>query len=591
MSPKPAKSGSRWRPRLLWLVWIAMLLVSVGPLFLYHRQALQLSQEKLTDTESVQQTAMTRSIGEELQLFDSSLYQQLISERQILDVTGLLDHIDDPIRAPEVTRLLENFVASNPNLLYLTAIGRDGKGTGAGNISPDQDPFIGNALQRAFKASEQSVIYRGDPLALAPNNRPAFVMAIPLSVDDQFSGMLAAVVSLDSIMHRLSEASVRGRVVFVVNRSGRVIAHPDSKQYVPGADLRSSSYVVGQVVALPAGLRAATETVRHTVTGDNGQTDDVIGTYSTIPDLGWAVIAQRNLQEAREDAGVSELNAQALRFVILVGLIALVVGYLFAVGISTPIRSLAASTQAISRGDFQARTQVRGTSEISELADTFNNMADDIEGFISKLKQAADENRELFLGSIRMLAAAIDEKDPYTRGHSDRVAKYSVHVGRQLGLDEVDLDRLRIAALLHDVGKIGVDDRVLKKPGSLTPDEFEIMRQHPSKGANIMRPVAQLKDMLPGIELHHEHIDGKGYPYGLKGEQIPLMARIIGVADTFDAITTNRPYQTASAANDAMEIIRRLGGSKFDVRVVEALDAAIRAGKIRITTTLVEVGV
>src|SRR5262249_44916978 len=149
-------------------------------------------------------------------------------------------------------------------------------------------------------------------------------------------------------------------------------------------------------------------------------------------------------------------------------------------------------------------------------------------------KKAAEENRDLFLGSIRMLAAAIDEKDPYTRGHSDRVAKYSVHIGRQLGLADEELETLQISALLHDVGKIGVDDRVLKKPGALTPEEFHIMRQHPSKGANIMRPVPQLKNMLPGIELHHEQVNGEGYPYGLKGDQIPLMARIIGVANTFD---------------------------------------------------------
>jgi HD-GYP domain-containing protein (c-di-GMP phosphodiesterase class II) len=487
-----------------------------------------------------------------------------------------------------VQRLLENFVTSNPNLLYLTAVGRDGKGAGAGNISPEQDPFMGNALQRAFQASTQAVVFRGDPLALAPDNRPAFVMAIPLMVGDQFTGMLAAVVSLDSVLHRLSEASVRGRVLFVVNRSGKVIAHPDSKHIVPGADLRSSSYVVAQVVALPAGLRAATETVRHAITREDGQSDEVIGTYSTIPDLGWAVIAQRNLEEARDDAGVRELNSQALTFVSVVAFAALILGYLFAVGISTPIRALAASTRAISRGDFQARTQVRGTSEISELADTFNNMADDLESFVAQLKQAADQNRELFLGSIRMLAAAIDEKDPYTRGHSDRVAKYSLLIGRQLQLSEEDLDRLKISALLHDVGKIGVDDRVLKKPGQLTPEEFEIMRQHPAKGANIMRPVAQLKDMLPGIELHHENVNGKGYPYGLKGDQIPLMARIIGVADTLDAITTNRPYQSSSSLEEALAIIRKLTGSKFDPHVVDALDVVIQSGKIRLTAVLVE---
>ena len=564
-----------------------MLLVSVFPLGLYHRQALRLSQEKLTDTESVQQTAMTRSVGEEIQLFDASLYQQLISERQILAVTGLLEQIDDPVKAPQVTRLLENFVASNPNLLYLTAVGRDGKGAGAGNIRSDQDPFVGKALQRAFTACIQSVVFRSDPLALAPDNRPAFVMAIPLLVEDQFTGMLAAVVSLDGILRRLQEASVRGRVVFVVNRSGQVIAHPDSGQFVPGADLRSTSYVVSQVAALPAGLRA-TETVRRVITKDDGQSDEVIGTYSTIPDLDWAVIAQRNLEEARDDAGVSELNAQALTFVVVVGFAALTIGYLFAVGISTPIRALAASTRAISGGDFQARTQVRGAAEISELADTFNNMADDIETYIARLKQAAEENRELFLGSIRMLAAAIDEKDPYTRGHSDRVAKYSLHIGRQLGLSPEELDRLRISALLHDVGKIGVDDRVLKKPGALTPEEFDIMKQHPSKGANIMRPVAQLKHMLPGIELHHEHVNGQGYPYGLKGDEIPMMARIIAVADTLDAITTDRPYQSAMDLSDALAIIRKVTGTKFDVQVVDALDQVIQSGKIHLTATLVE---
>jgi HD-GYP domain-containing protein (c-di-GMP phosphodiesterase class II) len=295
------------------------------------------------------------------------------------------------------------------------------------------------------------------------------------------------------------------------------------------------------------------------------------------------------LEEARDDAGVKELNAQALTFVLVVIAAAVILGYLFAVGISTPIRALAASTRAISRGEFHERAPVRGAAEISELAQTFNNMASDIESYIARLKQAAEENRELFLGSIRMLAAAIDEKDPYTRGHSDRVAKYSVMVGQQLGLSAEELDRLRISALLHDVGKIGVDDRVLKKPGALTAEEYQIMKQHPSKGANIMRPVAQLKEMLPGIELHHEHVDGKGYPYGLKGDEIPLMARIISVSDTLDAITTNRPYQSAREIDTALEVIRKAAGSKFDPNVVGALEAVVQSGKLHLAPTPVEV--
>jgi putative nucleotidyltransferase with HDIG domain len=583
------------RVRILWLVLGALLLVSALPIGLYHRQVLQLSQDKLVDTERVQQTDLTRSLAQEIQLFESNLTQQLISERQILALTGLIENVEDPAAEPKVTRLLENFVDSNRNtFIYLTAVGKSGKGTSAsqGNFRAEQDPFVAKALQRAFVTclqSQQSQVakFRSDPLALAPNNRPAFVVAVPLKdVNDNFTGMLAAVVSLDSILHRLQDASVRERTVFLVDHSGHIVVHPDTKNFVPGADASSNS-LVSQVKALPQELRN-TETVRFTET-DKKHPIEIIGTYSTLPDVNWAVIAQRSLNQAQTDTGVTELNRQALAFVSVVILAAILVGYFFAVGISGPIRGLAASTRAISRGEFHQRSPVRGASEISELAENFNKMAGDIEEYIERLKEAAEENRELFIGSIRMLAAAIDEKDPYTRGHSGRVAKYSMLIGQELDLATEELDKLRIAALLHDVGKIGVEDRVLKKPGSLTPEEFGLMKQHTVKGANIMRPVSQLKEMLPGIELHHEHMDGRGYPYGLQGQQIPLMARIIGVADTLDAMTTNRPYQSAMDLEYALDRIRALTGSKFDAVVVGALESAVTAGKLRLSAVEVHV--
>ena len=592
---------SRWeqvragRVRILWLVLGALLLVSALPIGLYHRQVLQLSQDKLVDTERVQQTDLTRSLAQEIQLFESNLTQQLLSERQILALTGLIDNVEDSAAEPKVTRLLENFVDSNRDtFIYLTAVGKSGKGTSAsqGNFRAEQDPFVARALQRAFVTclqSQQSQVskWRSDPLALAPENRPAFVVAVPLKdVSDNFTGMLAAVVSLDTIVHRLKEASVRGRTVFLVDHNGHIVAHPDTKNFVPGADATGNS-LVAQVKALPQELRN-TETVRFTET-DKRHSIEMIGTYSTFPEVNWAVIAERSLDQAQSDTGVTELNRQALAFVSVVILAAILVGYFFAVGISGPIRGLAASTRAISRGEFHQRSPVRGASEISELAENFNKMAGDIEEYIERLKEAAEENRELFIGSIRMLAAAIDEKDPYTRGHSGRVAKYSTLIGQELGLTAEELDKLRIAALLHDVGKIGVEDRVLKKPGSLTPEEFGLMKQHTVKGANIMRPVSQLKEMLPGIELHHEHMDGRGYPYGLQGQQIPLMARIIGVADTLDAMTTNRPYQTAMELDYAMNRIRALTGSKFDTVVVTALESAVNAGKLRLSAVEVHV--
>jgi HAMP domain-containing protein len=431
------------------------------------------------------------------------------------------------------------------------------------------------------------VKFRSDPLALAPNNRPAFVIAVPLrDSGDQFTGMLAAVVSLDTILHRLQEASVRGRTVFVVDHYGHIVAHPDTKNFVPGADASGNSLVT-QVTALPQELRN-TETVRFSEKEKN-HVVEMIGTYSTFPEVNWAVIAERSLNEARSDAGMDDLNRQALAFVSFVVLAAIGLGYFFAVGISGPIRGLADSTRAISRGEFHQRSPVRGATEISELAENFNKMAGDIEEYIERLKEAAEENRELFIGSIRMLAAAIDEKDPYTRGHSGRVAKYSTLVGQELGLSPEALDTLRISALLHDVGKIGVEDRVLKKPGALTAEEFELMKQHTIKGANIMRPVSQLKDMLPGIELHHEHMDGRGYPYGLQGPQIPMMARIIGVADTLDAMTTNRPYQSAMDIDYALERIKALKNTKFDENVVNALESTINTGKLRLSAVEVQV--
>jgi putative nucleotidyltransferase with HDIG domain len=580
------------RVRILWLVLGAMLLVSAVPIGLYHLQVLQLSQEKLVNTELVQQTELTRSLAREIQLFQTNLSEQLISQRQILALMNLSDNVEDPTAEPKVTHLLQNFAESNHDtFLYLTAVGKNGKGTVAsqGNFRADQDPFVAKALQRAFSTSMQGVPFRSDPLALAPDNRPAFVMAVPLQdLNNNFTGMLAAVVSLGPILRRLQDASVRDRKVFIIDHLGRIVAHPDSKNFVPGTDAGAdSSKIVDQVRALPQELRN-TATIRF-MSQVNSRNVEMIGTYSTFPELNWAVIAQRSLKQARVDAGVNELNRQALAFVPVVVFAAILLGYFFAVGISRPIRGLAASTRAISRGEFHQRSPVRGAAEISELAENFNKMAGDIEEYIERLKEAAEENRELFLGSIRMLAAAIDEKDPYTRGHSGRVAKYSTLIAQELELSTGDLDTLKISALLHDVGKIGVEDRVLKKPGSLTPEEFALMKQHTIKGANIMRPVSQLKDMLPGIELHHEHMDGRGYPYGLTGPQIPLMARIIAVADTLDAMTTNRPYQSAMDLDYALDKIKNLAGAKFDTIVVNALEAAVTSGKLRLSAVEVHV--
>src|SRR4029079_9948751 len=185
-----------------------------------------------------------------------------------------------------------------------------------------------------------------------------------------------------------------------------------------------------------------------------------------------------------------------------------------------------------------------------------------------------------------MLAGAVDEKDPYTKGHSDRVTRYSLVIAKELALTSEEIEKIRISAQLHDVGKIGIEDRILKKPGALTPEEFEVMKTHTTKGANILRQVKQLKDRLPGIELHHESLDGRGYPHGLKGEEIPLLPRVIAVADTFDALTTNRPYQQAHDPQEALRIIRSLSGKRLDPHAVTSICAIYDRGEIRVTSAV-----
>lgn len=178
-----------------------------------------------------------------------------------------------------------------------------------------------------------------------------------------------------------------------------------------------------------------------------------------------------------------------------------------------------------------------------------------------------EEQRELFIGTVRSLTAAIDAKDRYTFGHSERVSFLATDLARLLGLSEAEVETTRIAGLIHDVGKIGVPEAVLTKPGRLTEDEFALIRLHPETGHRILRDIPQLAGVLPGVLHHHEHFNGKGYPHGLAGEEIPLLARIIAVADTFDAMSSNRSYRAALARERVLDEIERCGGTQFDPRI------------------------
>lgn len=180
------------------------------------------------------------------------------------------------------------------------------------------------------------------------------------------------------------------------------------------------------------------------------------------------------------------------------------------------------------------------------------------------------QQAELLAGVIRALTSAIDAKDPYTCGHSDRVSRVAVRLGQQLGCDDEFLNRLYLSGLLHDVGKIGIDETVLRKPGRLTPAEYEHIKTHPDIGYNILKDVKKLTHLLPGVRHHHESWDGRGYPDGLAGEEIPLMARIIAVADSFDAMGSDRPYRKGMPDDKLDAIMQEGAGKQWDAKIVEA---------------------
>ncbi len=180
------------------------------------------------------------------------------------------------------------------------------------------------------------------------------------------------------------------------------------------------------------------------------------------------------------------------------------------------------------------------------------------------------EQSEMLGGIVRALTSAIDAKDPYTHGHSDRVARIAVALAAELGCSRQQLDTIYLSGLLHDVGKIGIDDQVLRKQGRLTDAEFEHIKLHTDIGYRILRDLKQLGEVLPVVRHHHENWDGSGYPQALKGEQIPQLARIVSVADAFDAMSSDRPYRNGMPDERLDAILRGGAGQQWDSRVIDA---------------------
>ena len=247
----------------------------------------------------------------------------------------------------------------------------------------------------------------------------------------------------------------------------------------------------------------------------------------------------------------------------------LFVGWWLARKLTRPLEKLSATARAVSAGDLSARSGVRGRDEIGELAVTFDAMTARVE--------------RQHLGTVRALATAIDARDPYTLGHSVRVGQLAVELGRKLEAPAMVLKHLEIGGYLHDVGKIGIRDHVLLKPGKLTPDERAIIERHPTVGLDILKHVELPDEVMQFVAGHHEKLDGTGYPLGLTADEIGIIPRIGAVSDIYDALSTERPYKPALSLEEAIALLRREAkGGQLDWRVVRAFEDIAEAWTLRV---------
>ena len=422
------------------------------------------------------------------------------------------------------------------------------------------------------RAVDLAAVTVSEPILLG--GRATVVLSAPVVARGTIRGVLCALVDLGRVWDVVTANATGPYDVFAIDKRGRLFAATGLPEVEVGRDMTDSG-IVKRFLESPG----ATETVPFEWSpGSAGPVERYLGSYDVARE-GWGVFVQG--RERQVYSAVASMIQNTLQWALLALACALFAAAIFARMLADPIKKLAEASRAYAQGDFSTRVRVQSLTEVGELADTFNRMAAELEELIRRLRLAAEENNELFLGTARALASAIDAKDPYTRGHSVRVNRYSVILARYHGLAESEIRDIHVSSLLHDVGKIGVDDAILKKPGHLTAEEFEIMKQHPVIGANIMAPIRKMQRLLPGLRSHHERWSGGGYPDGTAGDAIPLMARIIAVADSFDAMTTDRPYQKGMTFEQALARLNELKGTAFDERIVESFNRAYRAGEFR----------
>ncbi len=567
---------------LIYFVIATLLLVGLVPLVLTGWILSDKSGRELRAAENRYQIQLVLEKARQIEMFGKRFGDLVASISVALELSNSVSLVS----SPQTEQKLGSILRENPDLLALYVKPVSGESLSvfrSETISKIDVESISGEL--ALHATQEKLAI-GSPQRLSTTGELAMAVGSSVTIEGANAAEVVAIVSLRDIQRsvigtlptREEELWNSGLpIIFVVDQNGSAIFHPDQSLVSERRSL-SNLKIVGEW--LEAGETVQSALVPFTAEY-NGKKHEMIGAYSTVnlsKNTQFGVITMQD--ESKALASVGEMRVQTWMISMIFALCALIVGIIGARFMTAPLMRLVTAAKKIGAGDFTTRVETGNLTEIGTLGETFNGMTDKIEEQINSLAKAAQENRELFVGTVKALAAAIDGKDKYTRGHSERVARISVAIGKRLGMDAEELETLRMSALLHDVGKIGIDDNILKKPAALTDAEYEIMKTHPQRGYKIMSQIPGMEAYLPGMYMHHEMVNGKGYPQGLTGDQIPLQAKIVSVADTFDAMTIDRPYSKGMDLPSALERLRSFVGTRYQGEVVEALVDACNAGEV-----------
>jgi HAMP domain-containing protein len=394
---------------ILWVMLSVLLLISVVPMYFYSAQVEVINRDRLKTNEMLLQNTVTRSLADDISQRHDTLQMMLANLASAIQVTSGGDIAGPRVQTPELRALLENFVLSSNDIAYATVLNADAKGVSAGRIDPDA--FLQRELERGFAAARDGRMYNGQALVVGSGKASHTVMLVssPIMYGGRFLGMIGAVADLQPLIRRLREVNRSGLSPYVVDREGRLVAAARA-DLATGQDMKGFDIVR---MFVEQGNKAQLAATREFAATEGKTTTQMLGTYSPVTSLDWAVVAQKPQLEAYR--GIYEMQRTARLLALLAVLLSVGLSIIAARKITSPLEVLNQSSRAIAKGDFTQRVHVKTRTEIGELASTFNTMSEELEHFVLDLKRAAEENRALFIGSIQMLAGAVDERILYSR--------------------------------------------------------------------------------------------------------------------------------------------------------------------------------